>query len=215
MAVHHPDEAMLLDYTTGALSEPFAMIVACHLTLCPACRRVVADMEALGGALLEQQAEDTPTADRFAALLAQADKPVEDVEPESVSWADGTGIPRPLLARLPRDPGRWRWLRLLGIDMLRLPGDRPGARLRLLRIRPGFGVPHHRHDGSELALVLKGSFSDDSGRYGRGDLAYAGDGVDHRQIADPGEPCLCVVATTGRLRLTGPLGRLLDPFVRL
>lgn len=213
MAAHHPEETLLLDYATGALAEPFAVIVASHLTLCPGCRSEVAAMEALGGALLERQAEAAPADELFDSVMARLDRPAPP-EPPARTWPDETGIPRPLLARLP-DPKHRRWLRLIGVDMLRLPCATPGHRLRLLRIRPGFGVPHHSHAGQELALVLQGSFSDDSGCYGRGDIAYADSSVDHRQVADPGETCLCVVATSGRLRLTGPLGRLIDPLVRL
>ena len=51
--VHHPSEARLLDYASGALPEPMALLIATHLALCPACRRTVAELEAVGGALLE------------------------------------------------------------------------------------------------------------------------------------------------------------------
>lgn len=213
MPAHHPDEALLLDYATGALAEAFAVIVASHLTLCPACRHTVAAMEAVGGALIEQQEETGPPDHSFEALLDRLSEPAPQ-EPSAPAW-DNTGrIPRPLLSRLPRND-RWRWLRLVGVDMMRLPCSEPGHRLRLLRIRPGFGVPHHSHEGQELALVLQGSFTDEAGCYRRGDIAAADGSVTHRQVADAGEICLCLVATSGRLRLTGPLSRLLDPFVRL
>ena len=54
---HHPEPALLLDYATGTLADPFALIVATHMALCPACRREVAALEAVGGALLEQAPE--------------------------------------------------------------------------------------------------------------------------------------------------------------
>jgi putative transcriptional regulator len=90
-----------------------------------------------------------------------------------------------------------------------------GFRVRLLSIRPQHGVPRHTHAGTEMALVLAGGFKEDGQQYLRGDVAEADASIDHRQIADPGEPCLCLAVTQGRLHLTGPLGRLVDPFLKL
>ena len=49
---HHPSEALLLDYALGSLAEGWSLAVAAHLSLCPMCRQQVAEMEALGGALM-------------------------------------------------------------------------------------------------------------------------------------------------------------------
>ncbi|WP_430512493.1 hypothetical protein [Pannonibacter phragmitetus] len=49
----------------------------------------------------------------------------------------------------------------------------------------------------------------------RGDLAFADDHVDHKPIADDDEDCICFAVTEGHLRLTGPLGRLIAPFMRM
>ncbi len=48
-----------------------------------------------------------------------------------------------------------------------------GYRARLIRLKAGRGVPRHTHGGSELTVVLEGSFSDETGHYARGDLAIA------------------------------------------
>ena len=50
---HHPSEALLLDYASGALGEGWSIAIATHLALCPTCRQVVRDMEAIGAALME------------------------------------------------------------------------------------------------------------------------------------------------------------------
>ena len=36
--VHHPEDSTLLSFAAGGLSEPFAVIVASHVELCPHCR---------------------------------------------------------------------------------------------------------------------------------------------------------------------------------
>ena len=49
----------------------------------------------------------------------------------------------------------------------------------LLRAQPGVSIPHHGHNGSELTLVLKGSFWDGETQYKPGDLEEADPGVAH------------------------------------
>ena len=99
-----------------------------------------------------------------------------------------------------------------GLEEIRL--NLPGSTTKLLRIQPGAAVPQHSHEGTELTLVLTGSFSDATGTFARGDLAITDSSVDHRPIAGEGEPCLCLTVVDAPLRLTGRLGRFLNPFVR-
>ena len=48
---HHPDPALLVDYGTGALDRNARLVVAGHLAACERCQHIVADNEAVGGAL--------------------------------------------------------------------------------------------------------------------------------------------------------------------
>ena len=48
-----------------------------------------------------------------------------------------------------------------------------------------------------------------------GDFDFGDESVDHRPIVGGNEPCVCLVAMTGDLRMNGFLGRLIAPFVRL
>jgi putative transcriptional regulator len=89
------------------------------------------------------------------------------------------------------------------------------SRAFLLQSAPGTRMLEHTHTGTELTLVLKGSFSHQGGRYGPGDFDYGDQDVDHRPIVGEEGPCLCLVAMTGNLRMNGFLGRLISPFVRL
>ena len=45
---HHPEPALLMEYASGASPEPFSLVIATHLALCPECRRSVAELEAAG-----------------------------------------------------------------------------------------------------------------------------------------------------------------------
>jgi putative transcriptional regulator len=73
----------------------------------------------------------------------------------------------------------------------------------------------HTHSGIELTCVLKGSFNHVSGRFAPGDFDYGDETLDHQPIVGAEEPCVCLVAMTGELRMNGFFGRLIGPFVRL
>jgi putative transcriptional regulator len=49
-----------------------------------------------------------------------------------------------------------------------------------------------------------------NGHYRRGDIAIADQEVDHRPVADREEDCICFAVTDAPIRLTGPVGRLLQ-----
>ena len=80
---------------------------------------------------------------------------------------------------------------------------------------PGTHMLEHTHTGTELTCVLRGSFSHEGGRFGPGDFDFGDETLDHQPIVGDGEPCLCLVAMTGDLRINGFFGRLIGPFVRL
>ena len=107
------------------------------------------------------------------------------------------------------------WKAHKGFDEAELLAEVPGFRTRLMRIKSGTAMPAHTHRGNELTLVLTGGFSDEHGHFLRGDLAEADASVKHQPVADPGEDCICLAVTDAPLRLTGPVGRLLNPFLRI
>jgi putative transcriptional regulator len=89
----------------------------------------------------------------------------------------------------------------------------PGYRTRLLWIKAGAKVPTHTHGGREYTLVLQGSFSDESGRFGRGDVEVADAEVTHKPVAGSECDCICLAVTDAPLRMTGPIGRILNYFI--
>jgi putative transcriptional regulator len=217
---HHPSQERLLDYASGALREPLALLVATHLALCPACRREIAALEAVGGALLDELPPEPVADDSLAHVLARLDRPEAPDRPSGQAGepdpaAAGPVLPQPLRGYVGGSLDRLAWRRLGPIAEARLLPDFDQLTTRLLRVGPGAAIPDHEHSGSELTLVLQGGFSDVTGHYLRGDVAEADSTLDHRPVADDGEECVCLVVTDGPLRLTGPLGRLLNPFIRI
>ncbi len=218
--LHHPDADALLEYASGALPEAESVMVATHLALCPACRAEVRDLETLGGVLVEAQEPVSVGGDVLSAVMARLDEDEPDSAPITTTPAafdDDTllTVPNPLRSYLGSNLGDLKWrTRAPGIKeaSVEIPGST--VRASMLRIAPGESVPSHTHDGVETTLVLKGAFSDETGRYARGDVATAHDDLDHTPIADAHEECICFIVVDGSLKLTSPLGRVLNLFVR-
>ena len=87
--------------------------------------------------------------------------------------------------------------------------------VRLLYIPPGQAVPDHGHNGLELTLVLQGSFSDETGRFGVGDVEVADEDLEHTPVADGGPPCICLAATDMPLKFNSFVPRMLQPLFRI
>lgn len=199
---------MRLAHVVGKLGRAHDLVVGAHLSRCAECRaRAEADM-VVGGQFLEAlpPARLAPgalerTMERLGSSLGEDDVSAGATEPPPV-----TGELPAALGDLLR-AARLRWL-APGIRQAILLRRADGM-LRMLRVRPGKALPRHGHSGTELTLVLEGSFADETGRYGPGDLAEAGEGFDHQPIADGVADCLCLVATFGPLRYRGLLGGVL------
>ena len=218
MPHHHPPEDQLLDYAAGSLGEPAGLVVATHLALCPACRRQVRALEAIGGALLDSLPVARADEAGLARVLARLDEsePIA-TPPAAASLDDATRrlVPMPLRDHLGASLQDLPWRRLArGLDAHDLPCDRPGFTTRLLRIRAGAAIPRHGHRGVESVLVLDGGFTDERGHYARGDLGISDARIVHRPVADLDGDCLCLTVVEGRLRFAGLLGRLLALFTR-
>lgn len=200
--MHHPDEEFLAAYAAGAVTGAQALIAATHLTFCSVCRTSVAAFERVGGEMLEQvPGVDTQT-DVFPDLGAAVAS-----EPQAQDTNDFPYAPRPLRSLLTAHAGQWLpvWF---GVKELPIPGFAPEA--RLLWIPAGRRMPRHDHNGEEMTLVLRGSFSDATGRYGMGDLQIGMPGLDHQPHAGAEGPCVCLVVESGGLKLSGWLGRLVS-----
>ncbi len=206
---HHLDEATLLSYSAGSLSQGMALVVACHLAFCPECQERSRKADSVGGALLESLDSEAVSASMLDTILMQLD----DLEPEAPVqpvYSDPE-IPAPLQAYIPGSFDDLEWKRIVpGVSYYDMPWQGRGVS-RLLRISPGKSMLPHTHDGNELTLVLRGSFSDEIGRFGPGDIADLDDQVEHQPLVDSQEDCICLIATDAPLRFTTLFGKLVQP----
>ncbi|AMA55586.1 ChrR family anti-sigma-E factor [Bradyrhizobium sp. CCGE-LA001] len=209
---HHPPEDLLADFAAGKLEEAHQLVVGVHVAGCPRCTRFVQAIEQLAGAALEDVAPVPIATDAFDRVMSRIhEAPKEAVAPALASDTDDDVPPALRKYRIGK---RRRVAPGLSLRPIELSGQGQ-ARAFLLRSAPGSRMLEHTHTGTELTLVLEGSFSHEGGHFGPGDFDYGDDEVEHRPIVGNEGPCLCLVAMTGDLRMNGFLGRLIGPFVRL
>ncbi|WP_298908891.1 ChrR family anti-sigma-E factor [uncultured Aliiroseovarius sp.] len=206
---HHIPDAMLAAYAAGTLPHAFAVVVASHISLCDHCRVALAAHQTVGGVVLEDSDAVPVSSSLKDNLFAQLDAPFV---PEPVY--DRSGIyPGPVMEALQGRALKWKTLGM-GVRQDILTEDAHGS-VRLLYIPPGQAVPDHGHNGLEMTLVLQGSFSDETGQFGVGDVEIADEDLEHTPIADAGDPCICLAATDARLRFNAFLPRILQPIFRI
>ncbi|NDA46286.1 MAG: transcriptional regulator [Alphaproteobacteria bacterium] len=200
---------LLARYALGSLDPALHTLVATHLQLKPENRRFVASLEEIEGRALEQSPVEAFSArdralERIFAIPESPRKPVAHLAPSALP---------PALSRyigMEFNSVPWR-NRLPGVKEF-VVEDIDGRSSSLLLISAGRAIPSHTHEGTETTLVLEGAFSDISGHYARGDIAFADAEIDHKPIVDRSADCLCFAVTEGHLHLTGPFGRLVDRF---
>jgi len=209
MIHHHPDDELLLAYAGGAADEAVSLIVATHMSFCAICRARAAKLDAIGGTLLQDLAPAPLAAGALDAALARLDGIAPYERPRRAASRDST--PDVLRAYIGGDLRDVRW-RQMGPRLSYAPlFRRGGVSARLLRGIPGADSGAHSHAGLEYTLVLQGGFTDVTGNYGPGDLQVMADGMPHNPVVDPGEDCINLAVTTGRLKFDSLLQRIAAP----
>ena len=208
---HHPSDALLLAYAAGTASEAEALAMSTHLTFCPECRAKLATAESVGGALLDQiETAALPPAALQSVLARLEEPPARERAPQPEA---GTGLPQALAqyAADALEQSGWRML-APGIKQLALH-TAGGGRARLLKLKPGTVLPEHGHRGTELTILLAGSYTDELGRFQRGDMAELDESVVHRPIVDDGPECVALIVTEAPLKFRSWMARLAQPLI--
>lgn len=205
---HHPDAAFLLDYASGSQPKAVSIAVATHLTLCPACRREVARLEALGGASLEGL-DDAPLAPgALEATLKRIGTSSPDVPVLPAAPAANENLfPRPLLRLINAPQSSLSWRKLGGFAVHRIGAAREPYSCYLIRGEGGTQLARHTHEGEEITLVLEGGLTDGDMHMERGDFTLADENLRHAPLADP-EGCLLFAVVRGSLRFDGTVAGL-------
>jgi putative transcriptional regulator len=201
---HHPADEDLMSCSAGSMPEALAAVMASHISLCERCRKKLAFMELIGASLLEDM-PPSPLARNFGRVPPAEARDMSTLLPGDVPLPLRKHV-GPSLRNVP-----WRWV-APGIWQHRLPlAGRSKGFLRLIKVSPGLALPDHGHTGSELTLVLQGSFSDAVSTYRVGDIAAADAGDEHGPVAAAnGEECICLIASEGQMLFKSFLGRIVQ-----
>ena len=102
-----------------------------------------------------------------------------------------------------------------GIQQINLKqgGSKKDGAFKLLKLQPGVELIEHTHGDHELTLILQGSYSDEFGRYGVGDVADLDTEHVHKPVIDSDVPCIALIASNSPAQYRGLIGRLIQPFV--
>jgi putative transcriptional regulator len=200
-------DALLAGYASGSLPRALHALVGAHLELQPSNRAYVKSLEeSLADEMLRPVARTAQNrAERLNAIFG-----IDDV----VSAPPATSDPRSLVhyCGMAIDSIPCKTV-LPGVQEYRFEME-DGVRAVLYRIRAGKKMPQHTHEGAEVTLVIRGAFSDATGRYGRGDIAITDDDIDHSPVAEEGEDCICFAVLDAPVKLTGPVGRWFNRFIK-
>lgn len=213
---HHPDDSTIVAYAAGAITEGFSLVLAAHIENCPHCQQRVQNAQALGGEILMQLQPCEPPAAGLDDVWSRIESaPITEEPTKPVAPKPNGSLPAVLEPFFESGLDSIPWRKMApGMSHYRFSTvDSEGGSVQLLSIDPGITIPEHTHKGSELTLVLKGSYRDELGRYQGGDLADLDSAVTHQPMVDSDEPCICLIATDQPLRFSSLANRILQPFI--
>ncbi|MBC3956905.1 MULTISPECIES: ChrR family anti-sigma-E factor [Pseudomonas] len=213
--LRHPDDATLVSYAAGALAQSISLVTAAHLERCPVCRTQLRQAEQIGGVLMQQHSSTVVPLRGRAAMLDRLSEPAPQqglaLNPRLASNQDPDLLPACMQAHFGQYLSALKWKTLTpGVQRVKAEGITQGN-LMLLKIAPGVSMPMHSHQGSEMTLVLKGSYYDELGDFRPGDIADLHSDMQHQPIAY--EECICLLATESPLRFHGLIARMMQPFI--
>ncbi|ABD81732.1 ChrR family anti-sigma-E factor [Saccharophagus degradans] len=218
MANFHPSDNTLIEYSAGNLPAALAICVAAHLEYCPQCSHRASQLNSLGGTLLETSAKAQVASTSFTQLMAriQAAPTMGDIK-APVATATKTSA-KPNLPKVinklihPARPLKWKRVSPALKEAIVTVGQ-DQYEVCFHRIKRGGKVAEHDHGGTEITVVLEGSFSDELGTYTVGDYIEKQPGDIHRPMATQNEDCLCLSVSEAPVKITGLLGKLINPFI--
>ena len=208
-------DALLLDYATGALSRPLEILVETHLAMNEESSQSMRMLMQLGGILLEDCEPVSLSEGALENVMSQLGRHDTDITKDSAKiHSHNEWLPRPVANYVPSADCKKSWRRAgIGIMEVDIDFGESGGQAKIYRIAPGTAVPIHTHTGAEVTLVLSGGFTDETGSYGPGDISIQEAGGEHQPVADDDGECIVYAVNEGQIRLTGPIGRVLNLLV--
>jgi putative transcriptional regulator len=221
MINHHPKFELIQAFVNGELPASISAAVKIHADLCPKCHQQIAQLtEQLAEISFEDQApaiqsdqlslDDIEMLDSIFAL---------DSDAGSVLGTEIMPAPQNKYVtfkghnfKLPSVLTNMEVGSVTNVGKLarsRVLLDEGEIRTSLLHIESGGSVPKHTHKGFELTLLLDGEFTDESGKYVKGDFIMLDAQHEHQPVTEQG--CLCYTVVNDALHFTQGINKLLNP----
>lgn len=214
-------ESLLMHYAAGTLPPYESMLVAAYLAVNARARAQYAAYEAEGGRMIEEaDPVDVTTAclNNILAIIepaAQRAAPAPTPAPTLDPCALPAVMRRLLSVHCPQQKLEWRevspGIAHINIQLCRTEPRRRS--LALLRVDAGRSTPAHRHAGTEITLVLEGSYSDGARLYHTGDLVILNAQSDTHSPSAGDAGCVCMILTDAPVRFENPLLRLISTLI--
>jgi putative transcriptional regulator len=211
MAEHHPSDAVLLDFVSGALPFAAALPIAAHLEGCAICRSTQDLLEMIGGALLESS-DVVPMEVDFADLINRLDQTSPETPERRIAVAqEFCGAQWPMAVRN-FEIRRRRWIApgLWAADV-RAPSS-GGWKVFALGLKAGGVIPPHGHRGPEFIHVFQGEVREGATIFREGDFLESDAGKDHELRVTDNGPCVCLISSQAPLIWRGWL-KVLTPWI--
>lgn len=213
-ANNHPYDELLAAYAAGSLPLSQALCVSAHLEHCVACGQKLQNLNRVGSQLMQQLKPAAASQQLKQRLLDSLDDLTDAASQREASKVD-PAVPRCLRQFIDHNYDDLPWKRVFAdIHSVELCRDSNGAKVELLKIKPGGSATTHTHLGDEYTVILEGSFSDEAGLYRQGDFMVKTAADRHTPVATKDRVCICLAVTEGPIQFTGFISRLLNPFIR-
>lgn len=219
----HPDPKLIEAFVKGELSAGLSVAISAHLEMCPDCQQMASDLEnSIAAKWAEEStvksAEFGTDIDTLISSITATSQIKEEIPAPAQDntiaidcESDMREVKLPsVLAKIASDGLEWKRV-AGGISEASVVLD-DKTQCEFLYMKPGSQVPPHKHQGSEVTLVLDGSFSDDFGDYKPSDFLLRTSKDTHQPRTEEG--CLCFAVLDSPLTFTSGLARLLNPILR-
>ena len=221
---YHPSDELLTGFAEGTLSAGMSVVISAHTEQCSACGQRVRDFESEASVQWLESSETV--ANQNAKSVAEPDfsSMIADItshaQSQHVSENQGANTEIHMLDHSVRLPKVLAKIASEGLVWKKLAGGINQAAVMLddktqcefIYMKPGSQVPVHKHQGTEVTLVLDGSFSDELGQYHPQDFLVRDNSHTHQPASEEG--CLCFAVLDSPLAFTNGLARLLNPILR-
>jgi putative transcriptional regulator len=217
MIKSHPNDATLLSFVEGILPPTNALLLSAHCDMCETCLNKTRMLtESLASTIFSEGSSDAAIPREFVSMFESITHDNTLLDADCVQTVkksidlDGRSFLLPnTLARYADKIGEWS--HLVGKIWHASVDIGGGSLAQFIFMENGGSVPEHSHKGTELTLVINGSFADGVSFYSSGDFISLDHEHTHAPTADAHEGCLVFIILDKPLHFTSGWARLINP----